>query len=415
MTRVEVAARSTPPVVEEEASVTALVLTSFGDEGPSREEWDEFILDVGGDVYLSYDWCRIWWQHYGKDRSLRLFVFRQEDRLVGLAPMFIERIWLGPVTIRIAKRVSSDFAMDVFALPLWTTCAHRIYSWIISNLVETEKCDAVWFGFVPSEDPSLASLRAVSSVRGGSVALARDVARGVQTSFHIPDSFEAYLEGLKSGARLSYRRRLKLLNKTFEVKQRVVSETANALAEFRAFRTFHTKQWEAEGKPGHFADWPHSDAFHQDLVSRFSELGRFRMLHLCADDRTIAMHYVYTFGRTCYSRLPARSTEKDMGRFSLGVLSLMHLLERMSREGIRRIDSGPAHYDYKIEYGGCESPYFSVLVSSTRPSSSVRVRLFVALSDLIHLVYYRIWRSRIAPRLPFRRGPLWRTWIRSRM
>jgi CelD/BcsL family acetyltransferase involved in cellulose biosynthesis len=113
--------------------------------------------------------------------------------------------------------------------------------------------------------------------------------------------------------------------------------------------------------------------------------------------------------------LPARSTEQDMGRFSLGVLSLMNLLEQMSREGIRRIDSGPAHYDYKIQYGGCESEYRSVLVHSTRSSSSVRVRLFVGLSDLIHLVYYRIWRLRIAPRLLFRRGPLWQTWIRSRI
>jgi CelD/BcsL family acetyltransferase involved in cellulose biosynthesis len=414
MTGVEAAVRSKPSVVED-ASVTTSVLTSFEDAGPSREEWDEFILDAGGDVYLSYDWCRIWWRHYGKGRCLRLFVFRREGRLVGLAPMFIERIWLGPVTIRIAKRVCSDFAMDVFALPVSTRYANCIYGQIISNLLETEKCDAIWFGFVPSEDPSLASLRAVASSRAGSVALARDVARGVHTSFYLPDSFEAYLKGLESGPRLSYRRRLKLLNKTFAVKQGVVSEPADALAEFRAFREFHTQQWKAEGKPGHFADWPHSDAFHEDLVSRFAELGRFRMLHIRADDRAVAMHYVYTFGRTCYSRLPARSTEKDMGRFSLGVLSLMHLLERMSWEGIRRIDSGPAHYDYKIEYGGCESPYFSVLVKSTRASSSVRAHMFLALSDAIHLGYYRIWRARIAPRMPFQCGPLWRTWIRSRM
>jgi CelD/BcsL family acetyltransferase involved in cellulose biosynthesis len=399
----------------EDALVTASVATSFEDAGLSREEWDQFVLDVGGDVYSSYDWCRIWWRHYGQGRNLRLFVFRQENRLVGLAPMFIERIWLGPVTIRIAKRVSSDFAMDVIALPVSTKWSNSIYSQIISNLVEAEKCDAVWFGFVPSEDPSLASLRAVATVRGGPVVLARDAAAGVHTSFHLPDSFDAHVAGLERSARQNYRRRLNLLKKTFDVKQGVVSDPADALAEFRAFRAFHTRQWQAEGKPGHFGDWPHSDVFNQDLVAQLAKLGRFRMLNLYAGDDTIAMHYAFTFGPNCYSRLPARSTEKDMGRFSLGVLSLMHLLEQMSREGIRRIEAGRAHYDYKIEYGGRESDYLSVLVNSTRASSSVRVHLFVALSDLIHLVYYRIWRLRIAPRLPFRRGPLWRTWIRSRI
>jgi CelD/BcsL family acetyltransferase involved in cellulose biosynthesis len=139
------------------------------------------------------------------------------------------------------------------------------------------------------------------------------------------------------------------------------------------------------------------------------------MLDLYAGGDIVAAHYALTFGPNGYSRLPARSTGKDMGRFGLGVLSLMQLLEQMCREGIRRVEAGRGHYDYKIEYGGRESVYLSLLVKSSRPMSSARVRLFVALSDLIHLVYYRIWRLRIGPRLPYRPGPLWRTWIRSRI
>jgi CelD/BcsL family acetyltransferase involved in cellulose biosynthesis len=409
-----VAAGTRPPAVEG-GPVTASIATLFDDAGVSREEWDRFVLDVGGDIYSSYDWCRIWWRHYGQGRDLRLFVFRQGNRVVGLVPMFIERIWLGPVTIRIGKRVSSDFAMDVFTLPVSTKWSNSIYSQVISHLIEIEKCDAVWFGFLPSEDPSLASLRAAATVVGRPFVLARDATAGVQTVFHLPDGFDAYVASLRANARQNYRRRLDLLKRTFEVKQSTVSGPADALAEFRAFRAFHTKQWEAEGRPGHFADWPHSDAFNQDLVAQFANLGRFRMLHLHAGDDIIATHYAFTFGPHGYSRLPARSTEKDMGRFGLGVLSLMQLLEQMSREGIRRVEAGRGHYDYKVAYGGRESDYRSVLVASTRPTSSVCVRLFIASSDLIHLVYYRIWRSRIAPHLPVRCGPLSRTWIRSRI
>jgi CelD/BcsL family acetyltransferase involved in cellulose biosynthesis len=413
MTLVEVAVRSRAPATNDALAIT--VATSFEDAGLSREEWDEFVLDVGGDVYSSYDWCRIWWRHYGQGRKLRLFVFRQENRLVGLAPMFIERLWLGPVAIRIAKRVSSDFAMDVFALPVSTKWSNSIYSQIVSRLVETEKCDAVWFGFLPSEDPSLASLRGVAAVRGGPVVLARDAEVGVHTCFHLPDGFDAYVVGLERSARQNYRRRLNLLKKTFDVKQGVVSDPTDPLTEFRAFRAFHTKQWEAEGKPGHFGDWPNSDAFNQDLVTQFAKLGRFRMLHLYADGSAIATQYAFTFGPNCYWRLPARTTEKDMGRFGLGVLGLMQLLEQMSHEGIRRIEAGPGHYDYKVQYGGRESGYLSILVKSTRPSSSLRVHLFTALSDLTHFLYYRVWRKRIAPHQPLRSGSLWRTWIRLRV
>lgn len=400
----------------DEAPIEALVASSFEDTGLSREQWDNFVLEVGCDIYSSYDWCSTWWRHYGNDRDLRLFVFRQEGRIVGLAPMFIERIRLGPIAIRIAKRLSSDFTLAVFAVPLSARWAKTAYGQIATHLIETEKCDAIWFGFQPSDDPSLTSLRAVANVHGGLVALARDVARGVCTYFHLPDGFEAYVASLGRSTRQNYRRKLSLLKKTFDIREHVASHPSDASAEFRAFRTFHTKQWEAEGKPGHFGDWPHSDNFNQELVRQLAQLGRFRMLHLCAGDNPIAMQYAFTFGSTCYWRLPARSTEKDMDRFSLGVLSLLQLLEQMGREGIRRVEGGPGHYDYKVQYGGCETEYVSLLLKNRiRASSSVRVHLFVMLSDLIHLAYYRIWRLRVSPRLPFRSRPLWRTWIRSRM
>jgi CelD/BcsL family acetyltransferase involved in cellulose biosynthesis len=399
----------------EDAVVAASLQTSFEDAGLSREEWDQFVLDVGGDLYSSYDWCRIWWRHYGRGRKLRLFIFRREGRLVGLAPMFIERIRLGPLTIRIAKRVGADFAVDVFALPVLTYASTGIYRHIISKLLETDKCDAVWFGFLPSEDPSLPYLRAVASVPNGAFVLARDAAAGVHTVFHLRGNFDAYVAGLARSARQNYRRQLNLLKKAFEIKQAVVSNSADAVAEFNAFRTFHARQWQAEGRSGHFGDWPHSEAFNRDLVAQLAELGRFRMLHLYASNVAIATQYAFTFGPNCYWRLPARTTDKDMGRFGLGVLGLMQLAERMSEEGIQRIDGGPGHYDYKVKYGGRESEYFSVLVKSTRIASSVRVNLFVSLSFLAHLLYYRIWRLRIAPHLPFRPKPLWRTWIRLRM
>ena len=36
------------------------VYGSFDDAGISREEWDQFVSDTDGDLYVTYDWCRIW-------------------------------------------------------------------------------------------------------------------------------------------------------------------------------------------------------------------------------------------------------------------------------------------------------------------------------------------------------------------
>ncbi|QPF86543.1 GNAT family N-acetyltransferase [Bradyrhizobium genosp. L] len=407
-----VAARSS---AREDTPIVASVANSFEQAGISPEEWDSFVLSVGGRLYSSYDWCRIWWHHYGRGRELRLFVFRKGERLVGLAPMFIERLWLGPVTIRIAKRLSADFVSAVFALPVSPQWAGIIYRQILTNFVDVEQCDAVWFGYLPAGDPTLAALRAVAGHPGGSVALARDMATGVEVSFQLPDRFDTYVAGLEKRARQNYRRQLNLLNKSFTVESCLVSEPDDAAAAFLTFEEAHTEQWLADRRPGYFGDWPGSRAFNRDLVSRLAQTGQVRLMTLNADGRSVASQYALTFGPNCHWRLPARSTEREMGRYGLGVLGLMQLLEQMTGEGIRYVDAGPGRYDYKVQYGGEESDFLSILVKSTRAGSSRRVSLFLALSDLVHLLYYRIWRLKLAPRQPLRYGSLWRTWIRARM
>jgi CelD/BcsL family acetyltransferase involved in cellulose biosynthesis len=414
MSLIELARRSRS-ISREPPKVVTTVAPSFDEAGLSREEWDNFVLDTGGDIYSSYDWCRIWWQHYGRGRTLRLLVFRQGDGLIGLAPMFVETIWRGPLRLRIAKPVGADFAMDVFGFPLKTEWSNPVYQRIISEFIETEMCDAVWFGFVPSQDHSRDAVRAVCGASGGSIALTRDAVAGVQVHFTLPDKFDSYVAALDKSSRQNYRRQLKLLKSNFEVEQTLIDDPAAAATEFDAFCALHTKQWEAEGMPGHFNDWPQSQAFNRDLVMQFAKLGRLRILRLRADGKLAASQYAFRFGSTGYWRLSARTVDKDMARYGLGVLGLMQLLEHMSCEGVERVEGGAGRYEYKIRYGGKETDVLSLLVKSTRPLSSIRVRLFMRVSELVHLIYYRVWRLRIAPDLPFRCGSLWRTWIRHRV
>ena len=51
-------------------------------------------------------------------------------------------------------------------------------------------------------------------------------------------------------------------------------------------------------------------------------------------------------------------------------------------------------------------------------SRAARFQLGLTQADLIHLLYYRVWFLKLAPRLRQKLGlkprPLWRLWIRSR-
>ena len=203
---------STPDALDlapQVAKLTVTVSNSFEDASISRKQWDQFVLDLGGDLYITFDWCRVWWRHYGGNRQLQVYVFRSGTRLVGLAPMFIERIRLGPVTLKIAKRVGADFALTFFALPLVSDYVEAAYSELIARLIDHDNCDAIWLGFMPGDDPTLNGLRDACRSVQERATIVRDAPSGVHTRFQLPDTFNSYIAGLDQQRRSQYRRRLK--------------------------------------------------------------------------------------------------------------------------------------------------------------------------------------------------------------
>jgi CelD/BcsL family acetyltransferase involved in cellulose biosynthesis len=397
------------------ADVEVTIAQAFEDIPITSKEWDDFVLSVRGDIYVTFDWCRIWWRHYGRGRTLRVFVFRRNGQLVGLAPMFIERVWLGLINVKIGKRVGADFALTIFALPLSPSVVEIAYRQMVSYLIEHERCDAVWIGVTPGDDPTLSGLRMACEALPNLVRIVQDAEKGPHTVFRLPEKFETYLAGLERRQRQNYRRQLKLFKNGFNVSSETVKDPVPAREAFGNFRLDHARQWAAEGKAGQFGDWPCAAEFNSDLVENLSQSERFRMVRLHANGKNVSSQYAFVFGDRCYWRLPARSTESEFEHFGLGVLGMVQLIEEMIKEGVHEIEAGVGHYDYKLRFGGEERRVRCVLIESRRPGVALQVGLFLKLSELLHLAYYRIWFSRMAPRLPFRRQPLWRAWIRSRL
>lgn len=57
-------------------AITVDCFDSFDACLPHKTEWDNFVLNTGADILLTFDWCKDQWQYYGKGRDLRLYIFR---------------------------------------------------------------------------------------------------------------------------------------------------------------------------------------------------------------------------------------------------------------------------------------------------------------------------------------------------
>lgn len=390
------------------------IYSSFDEIEYLRKNWDEFIEFVGGDIYLSFDWCRIWWEFYGTGRKLHLFIYKYGGDIIGLLPLFYEQQWIGLAWLKVAKFVGSDFTTSMIHLPVNKYFSAKIFKDIIDTTLKKHACDALWLGPVREENEELQQLRATILQTTG-VTLLKDNAFSLYTAFLLPGSFNEYTQSLDKRQRGNLRRDLNLINKSFHVTQDIISDATLAKEEFDEFIRMHAEQWQAEGKLGHFCDWPNGVEFNSTLVSEMARRGRLRLVRLLFDGNVVSYQYCFAFGRRWYWRLPARAVGPSWNKFALGRVGLAKEIELAIAEGIEEIEAGVGHYDYKVKLGGKEYPLYTFLIVRNGLFRYLRACFFIKFSKAIHLIYYRIWFNRLAPKLPFNRSALCKLWIRTRI
>lgn len=397
------------------SDVSCIVIDSYNKiDQVLEKEWDELAVQTKGSIYLSCAWSRIWWEFYGKGHVLRIFFYRCEGKLVGVMPIYIEQIWIGFVKTRLARLVGANNPPRVFDLPIIKEYAEAVGEQLLRHLVWTERSDLISIGPVSDECEAKKVLFTTVEKMADELGIARDVPFGVYTHFDLPDTYESYMRSLSKNARKNRRKYdLKLLAKDYNVRLLVMHEPDEIEAEMPKFIALHTEQWRQQGRPGWFGAWPQSEAFNRRLAVEMARLGRTRLIKITAGEKPIIYQYSYVLGDCCYWQLPARAAGAEWNRFSLGATALAVLIRSAIEEGIKKVEGGQSHYDYKNRLGAKKSGISVLHLTTRRPSSIAKYHLCRAFHTLYLNFYYKLWYSRIQPRLPsvFRR-PIWMTYIR---
>lgn len=392
---------------------TARVLLSFTDAEPYHAAWNDLVLRSGADVYQTFEWCRLWWRHYGTRRQLQLLLGFSGDELVGVIPAFMETLWLGPARIRVAKLIGSDFSLQLCNLAVLPEVLEAVVSRTIGHFLGAQQCD-VWIagplaGPAARMDEILAAGRKETTL----VATAEITGNGCSTRFDLPQGFDAYLNQIGSRQRGNYSRSLKQFSKLHQVAADTVSDPDAVLREYDSFQELHEAQWANEGKLGHFGDWPQAAEFTRDLIESFGKLGMVRFFRILADARVASSQFCLVFGATNYWRLPGRECNPEWDKLSLGKMGLVQMIEASLDQGVATVEGGRGHYDYKLQLGGREWPLRTLLFTRRGFGVSLRVKLFRAFAAVLDVLYYKILFVRLAPRFPQLQRTLWPVWIRS--
>lgn len=380
-------------------ALSCRIFRSFAGLDNLRVLWDEACLRAGGSVYMTYDWLRIWWQFYGEDTELRLFVFFSGDRIEAMVPIYIANLGWGPLRFRVARLVGANIPPKVFDPPVPESCAAEVMPHVIDQLFQEDRCDLLSFGPTSELQPMVKYLDPVCAQRSNLVRQPT-VVTGIHSVFHLPATMAQYFDSLTKKERKNRQYSLRLLERECQSKIDLVCDPASISEEFERFAEQHRQQWSLEGKAGHFGAWPRGLDYNRALVRAQAERGRLRFIRILANNEVIASQYTFAFGGRYFWELPSRAVDPKWDRFSLGPTGLVTLIDQAIKEGVARVEGGLGHYDYKLRLGAKEYTTLTFRIVSAKPIARVRFALFSILRTCWSYLYHKLWYRRLMPRLP---------------
>ncbi|MBN1341541.1 MAG: GNAT family N-acetyltransferase [Phycisphaerae bacterium] len=378
-----------------------------------REAWDGLVEQCGGNLCSSFDWCRVWWGHFGSRRRLEIYLAWADEQLVGVIPLFRETLRWGPLSLRVVRIVGCDHCTTTCVIAIARDWMSRAVAALISALGETGRWDLIHLAELPGCFSDAESLAEVFALLLGTESVSWSKDDYPQMAFDVPEDFERYLATLSLKERRNVRHDERRLRQAGRVTRDEPVDVDSLDRGFADLVAMHQDQWRRAGQLGHFGDWPGVAAFHREIAETLLARRRLLLISVHVDGKLQAVEYGGCLG--------CRATWLIGGRRSdvTSRVGFCALLRACMRRGVSEIDALQGFYDYKRRLGARRLGIQSIGVTAPRPASRLRARAFHAATWLADLVYYRIWYWRLAPRLRGRglqlgEGSLWRRYIRCR-
>uniref|UniRef100_E6PV26 Putative Acyl-CoA N-acyltransferase n=1 Tax=mine drainage metagenome TaxID=410659 RepID=E6PV26_9ZZZZ len=323
-------------------------------------------------LFVTWQWQRLWWKHYGKGRSLRILVARDGDRLLGVLPMYLERYFarrLLPVAKLCLLGSGGDTApddLDPLLLPdAAATVAQEFAEYILEQL---DGWDLLHCPDLHADAPFTRAL--VKAGQSGKVLMRVSQPREIIFG-SLPESWEAYLTALSAHRRkaLRYKRRQFEQQGGAEVVSCDKAEDLDAGLDRLA--ALHRLRWAGRTDKHAFSSTQYM-GFHRELMHALLRVRALRLMELRLQGKTVAMRYGYRMQNTYFDL--QSGFDPAFSALSPGELSVSFAIEHAIREGCSVFDMLKGDYGHKRQF-----------FSQTR--STVEVRLIQAW----HLVWaYRL-------------------------
>jgi len=295
-----------------------------------RSEWRNLLQDsASNNPFLTWEWLYAWWSHFGVAGSLRLMLVRADGELIAIAPFRLiatPLYWFSRLEFLGTGEAGSDY-LDLIV-------RHGAEARALTALADflSEQKLALRLTHLPPNS-LVAHLSARLAEGGWASSFAVDgTCPIVDLTGH---TFDSFLGSLGPSHRANIRRRLRALERDFDVRFERITQHDDRRVMLDALAAFHGRRYAGRGGSTAFTS-PAARAFHEEATRRALDHGWLRMYALRVNGAVAAVMYGFALNGRFY--FYQHGYDETYAGHSIGLV-LMALTIRTA------IDEGAGEFD----------------------------------------------------------------------
>ena len=323
-------------------------------------EWNTLLRQSKADnIFLTWEWVSTWWRVFGKEKSLYVLTFHQENELVGIVPLYLRKTgYYGILPVRSLMLLGTGESVRSEYLDLIVKPGREID--VIRSVLE-------WLR--KSQDWDIAFLK---DLRGESPLVSRFEDSPSDTGLPCPSwrtenchavklsgSYPEYLKSLSKQLRKNINNRRRKLGNNYAVEYRTLDKEEEIGRWMGNLKELHQKRMREKGLGGKFSN-PDYESFHAAIAELFFRRGWLRMAGLSLDSVPRAIRYGFFYGNKVYGY--QTGFDPDFAREGVMQVLISRSIEEGFASGWSEIDFMAGGDPHKMRFGNAVRRIFTFTV-----------------------------------------------------
>ena len=336
------------------------------------ESWNTLLREsCDNNIFLTWEWLFIWWQHYGSDKKLRIFLIKENDKIIGIAPFMQSKYRKGIISVDVLENLCSR-KCDYSGVIL-TERKHESVAILLDYLEELirDKNIIVRISQVPENSNFLTLLREQYPSFSSSLSLYERVVSSCPY-IDLPTTWDEYFGTLSRNRRGILRRAIRTLEKNYKVELKRCVNGDNLREHLQVLFELHQKRWQLRNIRSKFTE-SEAREFYVDVSEAFQQNKWLDLSFLNVDGKPASIIWGFNYNGKYYYMTPA--FDPSFSDRKVGNVHIMLLIKDTIQNDLRNFDFLKGAEAHKSHWTLCAKDNIQIIMAKRGFWSAYRLKL----------------------------------------